>query len=333
LRGGARGGVEYLWSTRADSDGIHLWQARAWDQAGNVGMSMSLLVRVKNNPDPPPADHQPPVVNWLSPQAGDTVQGLVELRFQALDNIRLASVVVYVNGAVLERQILNASFFDGNVVWVTNSFADGNYIIEVRAWDNSGNVGIGVGVTLRVWNNRPRVIWVPDDYNRIQDAIWHSENGDTIMVRNGQYHEQLQFFYKNISLMTESGPDSTVINGTGFYATVAIGGGQDTSTVIRGFSIIGGELCISIGGGTSPKIVNNILLNGTRTGILSGVTYALIANNLIMNFRYGVELSADWSYFINNITAVQNKFWTLNRSLIIKDLGQGFTYIQNVVGL
>jgi len=37
--------------------------------------------------------------------------------------------------------------------------------------------------------------------------------------------------------------------------------------------------------------------------------------------------------FVYLYTAVQNKLWTFNRSLIIKDLGQAFTYIQNVVGL
>ncbi|MBM3326689.1 MAG: hypothetical protein FJY65_06885, partial [Calditrichaeota bacterium] len=319
LRGGEiRGEVVYLWNTSSDSDGVHLWQARAWDKAGNVGVSMSLLVRVKNNPDPPPADHTPPVVNWLSPQAGDTVQGLVELRFQALDNVRLASVVVYVNGAVLERQILNASFFDGNVIWSTNSFADGNYIVEVRAWDSSGNVGIGVGVTLRVWNNRPRVIWVPDDYRTIQGAINASRDGDTVRVRAGIYSEPLHLWDRKIWIESEYGPVKTIIDVQGFRQhAIYIDGCQDTSLTIRGFCIRNsGSKGIFLNGTTSARIINNIIINSQRANLHLYNNFSIIRNNVFANnlSQCNIEMRDTYGPFENNIIAnsVGEAFWNIN---------------------
>ncbi len=97
LRGGeVRGVVEYLWDTHSDSDGVHLWQARAYDKAGNVGLSISLLVKVKNNPLS--EDHQPPIIIWISPQPGSIVYGTVRLCFQALDDNGVDSLRLYVSG-------------------------------------------------------------------------------------------------------------------------------------------------------------------------------------------------------------------------------------------
>jgi len=313
-----RGSVEFFWNTRADSDGVHLWQARAWDKAGNVGVSMSLLVRVKNNPDPPPADHTPPVVNWLSPQAGDTVQGRVELRFQVMDNVRLDSAVVYVNGAVLERQILNAAFFDGNVTWVTNSFADGNYIIEVRAWDSSGNLGIGLGVTLRVWNNRPRVIWVPDDYLTIQGAINASRDGDTVRIRAGTYREELRLMRKNIWLESEEGPEVTIIDASVGAFGLRVDGGQDTNTVIRGLTFTNANYDgISITNNSNPNIYNCIIRNSIRYNLAFWEnSFCHVLNNIFDNSgSSNVNYHTAYGDFKNNIVINSGRTALWNFSL------------------
>ena len=36
------------------------------------------------------------------------------------------------------------------------------------------------------------IIWVPDDYTTIQAAVTAASTGDTILVRDGIYHEQVQ---------------------------------------------------------------------------------------------------------------------------------------------
>ncbi|MFH0765266.1 MAG: Ig-like domain-containing protein, partial [Calditrichota bacterium] len=67
---GVQGSYEFCWNTRADSDGVHLWEARAWDIYGGAGVSPALLVKVQNH-EPPQEDRIPPVVRWISPPPGD----------------------------------------------------------------------------------------------------------------------------------------------------------------------------------------------------------------------------------------------------------------------
>ena len=162
-----------------------------------------------------------------------------------------------------------------------------------------------------------RVIWVPDDYEKIQDAIWHSEDGDIIMVRRGEYHEQLQFFDKNVSLVSESGPESTTIDGTDFYTAMWITGGQDTNMVICGFTFknLSDFMCygLTISGGASPKVINNIFTSPgiDGRGFRTSQTYGLFRNNLIVDCGVsGVSFAHSWGDFSNNmILHTSLAFW------------------------
>ena len=133
----SEGSLEYLWDTTSDSDGVHIWDARAWDDSGNMGQSLSLLVRVRNNPEPPPEDHTPPVVDWLSPDPGTEVAGAVTLSFQAMDDVRLDSATVFINGQRWQHFQYSESFHLENVLWNSNNVSDATYYISVRAWDRS----------------------------------------------------------------------------------------------------------------------------------------------------------------------------------------------------
>ena len=55
--------------------------------------------------------------------------------------------------------------------------------------------------------------YVPDDFVCIQDAITACVNGDTVIVRAGTYVENLDFLGKAVTLMSESGPTVTTIDG------------------------------------------------------------------------------------------------------------------------
>jgi|GEM_PF-3275717 len=82
--------------------------------------------------------------------------------------------------------------------------------------------------------------YVPDDFPVIQDAIDASSNGDTIVVRPGTYVENIDFLGKSITVMSESGPQVTVIDGNQAGSVVVLSGLVDLSTVLDGFTITNG---------------------------------------------------------------------------------------------
>ena len=53
---------------------------------------------------------------------------------------------------------------------------------------------------------------VPSQYSTIQAAIDASSNGDTVLVAAGTYTEKVLIDGKNISLISENGRDSTIID-------------------------------------------------------------------------------------------------------------------------
>ncbi|MBM3328597.1 MAG: hypothetical protein FJY67_03870, partial [Calditrichaeota bacterium] len=332
------GQISYLWDTTSDSDGVHLWQAIAWDRAGNRGLSETLLLRVKNRTDEPAPDVRPPIVSWVEPAAGDTLSGDVSLRFQIMDDRELTSAEVLLNGGRYAGLALAGAFADTGLVWRTAEYSDGVWMMQVKAFDEAGNLGWSEALLVRVknqpdppppddrtpprirwitpapgsivrdtivlefsvedeseidsvkvivdgvvdailagqedniytverntwrWTNgrhiieiwawdsaknagrsepigltvdNHKVIWVPDNYDTIQSAINASVDGDTVRVRAGTYREQLQFFDKNVSLVSESGPEETILDGTGYYTAAWITGGQDTTMLVRGLT-------------------------------------------------------------------------------------------------
>ncbi|MHC4641474.1 MAG: right-handed parallel beta-helix repeat-containing protein, partial [Planctomycetota bacterium] len=85
----------------------------------------------------------------------------------------------------------------------------------------------------------------PADFNNIQAAIDYSKEGDTIIVAEGRYYENINFWGKNIILR------STEPNNPGIAAATIIDGGQNDSVitcdngennncVISGFTITNG---------------------------------------------------------------------------------------------
>ena len=305
----------FLWDTRSDSDGVHLWEARAWDAAGNEGRSSVLLVRVQNH-EPPPEDRTPPVITWRSPELGDTLAGMITLRVDALDDDRVDSLRIYVNGA---RSVAFGMAGHENVgyeaQWDTRESPDGVYHLEARAWDRSDNLGFSEPLAVTVWNNRPRVIWVPDEYEAILEAIRASKNGDTVRVREGVYEEHLQMFDKNIWLESESGPESTIIDGTDAYTVIWIEGGQDTTAGVRGFTIRNDSdfNCLNIIlYGAHPKILNNVF-TGTNSygGVQSSHGEGIIRNNLTIDVTCGASIGYSWGDFSNNMVVhtTSYAFW------------------------
>ena len=132
------------------------------------------------------------------------------------------------------------------------------------------------------------IIYVPNDTTSIQGGIHLASNGDTVLVDDGLYYENINFKGKAItvaSLFIMDGDtnhiNNTIIDGsqpshpdTG--SVVNFVSGEDTTSILCGFTITGGTGLIS-----SPGIAK---IGGGIAGLNSGakVIYCCIKNNEVL---------------------------------------------------
>jgi nitrous oxidase accessory protein NosD len=144
------------------------------------------------------------------------------------------------------------------------------------------------------------VIRVPSHHPAIQEAIDAAEPGDTVLVEPGIYLENLDFHGKAITVTSEAGPETTVVDGQqlGPVAQFATGEGRDAE--LSGFTLRNG--LHHDGGGVwivdaSPTVRGNIIRENVATwgggGVLVGGGAALIEDNVISANVAGRGLGVD----------------------------------------
>ena len=165
---------------------------------------------------------------------------------------------------------------------------------------------------------------VPDDFSTIQEAINNTDEGDTIFVKSGMYHENV-IINKSIVLVGEN-VDTTIIDGNppeGFRIPIKI---ENNNVSVSGFKLLYGYAGITVGEVRFCSISGNriagnqhgILLVGTSCSNvtknyfeqirlssaiqLSYSNYNLITGNYIDNCTEGIQV---WQYSTNN-TVTEN---------------------------
>ncbi len=111
------------------------------------------------------------------------------------------------------------------------------------------------------------VLYVHPDsgLNSIQMALDYCTDYDTVLVASGTYYENLVWpNTRGIHLMSELGPNLTIIDGDSIGRVITIHAVVDTLTIIEGLTIQNGYVSDSGGGvycgvGSSPKLMNNII--------------------------------------------------------------------------
>jgi hypothetical protein len=132
-------------------------------------------------------------------------------------------------------------------------------------------------------------IKVPADYATIQAGINAAFPGDTVLVADGTYYENIDFKGKAITVASHflidgdtTHVDSTIIDGSkpsdpNIGSVVTFQSGEDTTSVLYGFTITGGSGTLSpsqqfrVGGGVfcisnGCKIIANKIINNSVTG-------------------------------------------------------------------
>jgi hypothetical protein len=188
-------------------------------------------------------------------------------------------------------------------------------------------------------------IHVPGDQPTIQAGIDAAVDGDTVLVADGTYtgegNREIDFGGKAIVVMSENGPEVTIIDcegaGRGFY----FHSGEYLSSVVDGFTITNGAGVFPEGGGmyndgSSPTVKNCTFSGNSPNGMsnnnsiprvinctFSGSTYGMYNSGggpsvddctFSGNFVYGM-LNNDSSPEVNNCTFSGNLSYGMSNTL------------------
>ncbi len=139
------------------------------------------------------------------------------------------------------------------------------------------------------------IIWVPDNFERIEWAINETSPGDTVMVRPGTYYEGTVHFPDfDIVVMSEFGAESTVvIDNNASNWIFGIDTENTAATVLEGFTIRESPYALTVSGGAAPTIRKNIFTDNTRGIHCQTSATPLIVDNAFTGNTYGINV--DWS--------------------------------------
>jgi len=134
----------YSWSTTSLAAGSYTLMSRAYDAAGNVSQSSDVVVTVVK-------DSTAPAVSVTAPTTNTIVNGTLTITANASDASGVSKVEFYANEVLL--YVTNVPPYAYS--WDTTSVSNGNYILTVKAYDPSGNVGQSGNVTVTISNVIP----------------------------------------------------------------------------------------------------------------------------------------------------------------------------------
>ena len=129
---------------------------------------------------------------------------------------------------------------------------------------------------------------MPGDFDEIADAIAAAANSDTVLVHPGTYtgagNRALDFGGKNLALAAEGGPEVTVIDCEGADRGIYFHTGEDSASVVSGFTIRngyavrGGGLCCE----AASPIIDGCVFETNSTTDAGGGIYCLDADPTVL---------------------------------------------------
>ncbi|KPA12883.1 polymorphic outer membrane protein [Candidatus Magnetomorum sp. HK-1] len=138
-----------------------------------------------------------------------------------------------------------------------------------------------------------RILRVPENYLRIQNAINAAEDADTVWVNDGIYmgsgNKNIDFKGKQIRVQSKNGPEQCIIDCQGSGRGVYFHSGENGLTTLSGFTIRNGFH--NVGGGiyctsSSPIIANCHIINNSAYysgGIHFEMSSSKLTNSIIRN--------------------------------------------------
>jgi parallel beta-helix repeat protein len=161
-------------------------------------------------------------------------------------------------------------------------------------------------------NNAPfplssNTIYVPDDYATIQWAVDNAMVGDTIIVRDGVYTENVNV-NKRLTIRAENGPSSAIVQALYWYDHVfeVIADSVD----ISGFTVKGATECagIYLSHADYCNISNNDCLDNEQGISLLYSNNCILSNNNCSDNGNGMEVEYSNNNSISNTNCPSNKW-------------------------
>jgi parallel beta-helix repeat protein len=144
------------------------------------------------------------------------------------------------------------------------------------------------------------VIYVPDDYSTIQEAVDTANPGDIIIVRNGTYTENIKVNKR----LTLKGVDMPTVDANGWISPITL---RADGIVLEGFHVINSS---GLYDGIRVTSNNNTLLNNTASNNYQGIGLHYLnntlINNIISNNDLGINLNSNNNTLINNTVSNNN---------------------------
>jgi len=132
----------FTWDTAALSSGSYTLSAKAYDAAGNEGVSAPVAVTLLN-------DTTAPSVALGQPVGGLTLGGVQAVTANASDNVGVSRVEFYLDGGLVAANNVPPYGFS----WNTLTAANGSHTLSALAYDAAGNVGQSAAVGVTVFND------------------------------------------------------------------------------------------------------------------------------------------------------------------------------------
>ncbi|MDP8206828.1 MAG: NosD domain-containing protein [Candidatus Electryonea clarkiae] len=320
--------LSFAWDSRIFQDGTHALETRVWDRDDQVGISPNRMIWVKN--DTTTSDLNPPVVRWSYPESGTKLQGIVGLPFNVEDDGGIRSIRIFKNGISEPGDTLD-SVRTGNLMyeWDSETVDDGYLSFEIFAYDSASNLGRSpVLLTETVNQSLPQTVFIPADYPTIQSGINAVRENDIIRVSPGTYYEGLNFFGKNVWLESTHGPEQTIIDASGWARCIYIVHEEDTTLVIRGFTLKNAEKQ-GIASFQGSFKVSNCIFRSTWEGIRTGNSELIVLNCIFTDMRNGLEISYSWGRVINNIIINQDNVGLWDAAGLSNPVYHGYNLFHN----
>ncbi len=219
------------WNTSGLSGSITL-QSKAYDAAGNVGVSLPISVTVNNTV----ADTSAPLISIVSPTNGANISGSVSISVTATDNVGVTKVDFLINGVPVGSDSAKPYVYNWNT---TNQV--GSNVLSARAHDAAGNIGTAQAITVTV-ALPPDTI--PPTVAIVSPTSGASVSGTVTVNANASAHVKLkgvQFACDgaNIGSMVTASPFSCAFNSTvysnGTHTITATA--QDTAGLVNNASV------------------------------------------------------------------------------------------------